>query len=135
MQRTGSILVVDNEPTISDLILEVLTDEGYVAYAAPDGSGTLAAIARHRPALILLDLWIPDMSGAALIAQIRLAGLASMPIVLMSTAPEAATPLLVSPSIECLAKPFDLDDLLARVARYVQPAPAADRLWALPDAA
>ena len=126
MQPTGSILVVDSETTISDLILEVLTEEGYLAYSAPDGAGALAAIARHAPALMLLDLWLPDMSGAALIAQVRLAGLATMPIVLMSTAPDTAAPLLVSQPIECLAKPFDLDDLLARVARYMLPAPAAN---------
>jgi DNA-binding response OmpR family regulator len=125
MRPTGSILVVDSEPTISDLILEILTDEGYVAYSAPDGRGALAAIVRHTPALMLLDLWIPDMSGAALIAQVRLAGLLALPIVLMSTVPAAATPLLVFQPIECLAKPFDLDDLLARVARYLSPAPAA----------
>jgi DNA-binding response OmpR family regulator len=122
---TGSILVVDNEPTISGLILDILTDEGYVAYSAPDGQGALAAIACHEPALLLLDLWIPDMSGAALIAQVRMAGLPTMPIIVMSTAPAAATPLLVFQPIECLAKPFDLDDLLACVARYVRPDSAA----------
>jgi CheY-like chemotaxis protein len=131
MQPTGSILVVDSETTISDLILEVLTDEGYVAYSAPDGRGALAAIASHAPALMLLDLDIPDMSGAALIAQVRLAGLATMPIVLMSTSPDTAAPLLVLQPIECLAKPFDLGDLLARVARYMQPAPAVHN--PLPD--
>jgi DNA-binding response OmpR family regulator len=121
MQPTGSILVVDSETMISDLILEVLTDEGYVAYSAPDGRGALAAITHHAPALMLLDLHIPDMSGAALIAQVRLAGLTTMPILLMSTAPDTAAPPPVLQPIECLAKPFDLDDLLARVARYMQP--------------
>ena len=57
MQRTGSILVVDNEPTIVDLIVEILTDEGYVAYAAPDGASALAAIAHHPPALLLLSVF------------------------------------------------------------------------------
>jgi DNA-binding response OmpR family regulator len=124
MRRTGSILVIDDDAAIVDLIVEVLTDEGYVAYAAPDGAGALATIARHRPALVLLDMWMPDRRGAALIAQAREAGLATMPMVLMTTAPRDAEPLLVPGSIECLAKPFDLDDLLVRVARYVQPAVA-----------
>jgi hypothetical protein len=45
-----------------------------------------------------------------------------MPIVVMTTAPDAGAALLIPGSIECLAKPFNLDDLLACVARYVQPA-------------
>ena len=131
MQRTGSILVVDNEPAIVDLLVEILTDEGYMAYAAPDGTGALDAIARHPPALLMLDIWMPGPHSAALIAQMRQVSPATMPIVVMTTAPRDATPLLVSGSIECLAKPFDLDDVLACVARYVQPAAAADQRLAL----
>jgi two-component system KDP operon response regulator KdpE len=122
MFHTGGILVVDHEPTIVNLLVEILTDDGYIAYTAPDGAGALVAIAHHPPALILLDLGLPGMCGAALIEQVRGAGLATTPIVLMTTEPRDAVPLLVPGSIECLAKPFDLDDLLARVAHYVQPA-------------
>jgi two-component system, OmpR family, alkaline phosphatase synthesis response regulator PhoP len=127
VQRTGSILVIDQESTIVDLLIEILTDAGYVAYSAPDGARALAAIARYPPALLLLDIQRPDMDGAALIAQVREVELATMPIVVMTTAPRGADPLLVSESIECLAKPFDLDDLLACVARYVQPSRAANQ--------
>ena len=127
MQRTGNILVVDHEPTIVNLLIEILTDAGYMAYSAPDGAGALAAIARHPPALLLLDVRMPVLHGGALIAQVRAVGPAAMPIVVMTTAPRAADPLLVPESIEFLAKPFDLDDLLACVARYVQPSQAADQ--------
>ena len=126
MPCTSSILVVDYEPTIVDLLVEILTDEGYVVYSAPSGADALACIARHPPALILLDIQMSDMSGAELIAQVRVGGLATLPIVLLSTVPHHAAPLLVPGRIECLDKPFDLDDLLACVARYVQPAQAVD---------
>jgi CheY-like chemotaxis protein len=126
VQRTGSILVIDNNPTITDLILDILTDAGYVAYAAPDGAGALAAIAHHSPALLLLDIYMPDMSSAELIARLYQAGPATLPIVLMSTQPRDAAPLLVPGVIECLAKPFDIDELLVCVARYVQPAQCID---------
>jgi DNA-binding response OmpR family regulator len=131
VQRTGTILVVDDEPTIVDLLIEILTDAGYVAYSVPPGAPTLAAIARNPPALLLLDIWRPAVDGAALIARVREVGSATMPIVMMTTAPREVGPLLVPESTEFLAKPFDLDDLLACVARHVQPAQAADQRLAL----
>lgn len=128
MQPTGSILVVDDDAAIVDLIVEVLTDEGYVAYAALSGAGALASITRHVPALLVLDLHMPDMSGGELIAQLRRAGLAIMPVVLITASPRDAAPLLVPGAIVCLAKPFELDDLLASVAGYVQPLDAAEHI-------
>lgn len=127
MQRTGSILVIENEPAIIDLILDLLTDEGYVAYSAPDSVGALTAIAHHLPALVLLDMHMPDMTSVELLAQLHPAGLATTPIVLMTTLPRDAAPLLVPGSIDCLAKPFDIADMLACVAHYVQPAHNVER--------
>jgi CheY-like chemotaxis protein len=127
MPRTGSILVVDREPTIVDLLVEILTDEGYVAYSAPSGADALASIARHPPALMVLDMQMSDISAAELIAQLRVGGLATLPIVLLSTVSHHAAPLLIPGRIECLDKPFDLDDLLACVARYVQPVSSVDQ--------
>jgi len=121
MSAACSILIVDREPTILDLLVEILTDAGYIVYTAPDGARALAAIAHYPPALLLLDIRRLDMNGAALIAQVRAVGSATMPIVVMTTAPLDAAPLLGAGAVECLAKPFDLDALLACVARYVQP--------------
>ena len=121
MQPTGSILVIDRESAIVELLVEILTDAGYIAYMTPDGAGARVAIARHRPALILLDVGRPGMCGVELIAHVRAADPAMIPIVVMTTAPRDAGSLLVLGVSECLARPFDLDELLACVARYVQP--------------
>jgi DNA-binding response OmpR family regulator len=121
VRPTGSILVIDREPTIVNLLVEILTDAGYTAYTAPDADGARVAIARHRPALILLDVGNPGMYGAALIAHLRAADPAIIPIVMMTTALRDAAPLLMLGVGECLAKPFDLDELLSCIARYAQP--------------
>jgi DNA-binding response OmpR family regulator len=121
---TGSILIVDHDPTIVDLLIEILTDAGYVAYAAPPDEA-LAVIGRFPPGLLLLDVCMPGLRGAALIAQVRAIGLARMPIVVLTTTPAVTTPLLIAEVIEILGKPFDLDELLACVGRYVQPAHGA----------
>jgi CheY-like chemotaxis protein len=105
MQYTGSIVVLDHDPTIVELLVEILTDEGYIAYSARDDAGALAAIVRHPSALLMLDVLMPGMHGA-LIAQVRAVGPATMPIVVMTTSPHDAEPLLVPGSIECLAKPL-----------------------------
>ena len=127
MHTTSAILIIDDDAAIVDLITEFLTDEGYVAYAVPTAADTLASIARHPPALILFGLRMPSLSGAELIAQLHDGGLVTIPIVLITAAPYDVAPLLVPGSIECLAKPFELDDLVACVARYVRPAQAADQ--------
>jgi CheY-like chemotaxis protein len=64
---------------------------------------------------------MPGMSGVELIAQLHGAGLATMPMVLITASPRDAAPLLMPGAIVCLAKPFALDDLLADVACFVQP--------------
>jgi CheY-like chemotaxis protein len=125
MPQSGSVLVVDAEATILDLLLEILTDAGYVAYSAPPGEA-LAMMLRYPPALLLLDIRPPSMDDVELIAQVRAAGLATTSIVVMTTAPR-----LLSETIVCLPKPFDLDDLFACVARYVQPIATEPALLAL----
>jgi DNA-binding response OmpR family regulator len=120
MQRTGSILIVDGEPTIAELLVELLTDAGYAALSASDSASVFWIIINYAPALLLLDMQLPDMDGPELIAQLRGAGVAGMPIVLMSTGPHNVGPQ-VSGAARCLAKPFNIDEVLACVAGYVQP--------------
>ena len=120
MQRTGSILIVDSEPMIGALLVELLTDAGYAALSASDSASTFWLIINYAPALLLLDKRLPDMPGPELIAQLHGAGVAAMPIVLMSTEPRDVA-LLVPGAVRCLAKPFDIDEVLNCAAEYVQP--------------
>jgi CheY-like chemotaxis protein len=121
VQQTGSILIIDQEPAIVDVLGEILTDAGYIAYTVLDGADALVAITQHPPVLILLDVGRRGMRGAALIEYVRAVGLTTMPIVVLTTAPHDIASLLAPGVVECLAKPFTIDALLACVARYVQP--------------
>jgi DNA-binding response OmpR family regulator len=124
--RIGSILIIDQERTIADIIIEILTEAGYLAYTVHDSADALAVIATVPPALLMLDIGKHRRPGAALIDQMRAAGFGAIPIVVMSADFVATVPVLLAPSVvEFLAKPFDLDDLLACVAPYVQPLVAA----------
>ncbi|CAA9581878.1 MAG: hypothetical protein AVDCRST_MAG19-4107 [uncultured Thermomicrobiales bacterium] len=108
-----TILVVDDEPAIRDLIEDVLRDEGHAVRGASDGLAALAEVERDPPDLIVCDLMMPRLDGRSLVARLREAG-AGVPVLIVSAAPRAAAGLAVS---GVLAKPFDLGDLVTAVER------------------
>lgn len=121
----GTILVVDDEAPIRELLRAFLEEEGYeVATASCAGEG-LDRVETERPALVLSDVAMPGMSGLQLCATLRGRG-ARVPVVLMSASYEP------DPAAEracgCdgfLSKPFDLDELLRVAIRHAGlPAPA-----------
>lgn len=120
MQRTGNVLVIDDQHDIVDLIIDFLRDEGYSVHGATDGASALATIAAQPPALILLDMFMPHMTGIELWEHLQSHELADIPVVLMTASPSAAESLLAQGATGYLAKPFDLDNLLACVKRYVR---------------
>ena len=120
MQQSSSVLVVDDQSEIVDLIVDFLRDEGYSVYGVTDGVSALAAIEAHPPALILLDMFMPHMTGIELWEYLKRHHLTTIPVVLMTASPSAAENLLAQGATDYLAKPFDLDQLLACVARYAR---------------
>jgi len=117
--RDVSVLVVDDDDDIRDTIQTVLEAEGYSVAGASDGDSAFALLAEIRPRLILLDLTMPGMDGAAFRErQLRDESLAAIPTIVMTARSKpgaAAGPLLVR---ACLGKPIDLDELLAFVGHY-----------------
>jgi CheY-like chemotaxis protein len=116
------ILVVDDEPAILDMIAELLRYEGYQVVTTSEGSVALAQANVDPPALILLDLMMPGMSGWQVIAALKASPQTRViPVVLLSARrdlPAAAAELEV---VTFLAKPFDIDDLLSIVHEYAHP--------------
>lgn len=110
MQKT--ILVVDDDPTIGDLIQEVLEGAGYEVQRAYSGTEALLVLERRRPDLVLLDLMLPGLSGEALLP--RLEGL---PVIVVSAKAAVGdkVSLLLGGAADYLTKPFDTQELLARV--------------------
>jgi CheY-like chemotaxis protein len=125
MQPAGDILVVDDEADIVNLVVELLQDEGYQVRSAFNGEMALAAIAQQQPAMILMDMYMPQMTGIMLLEHMRTNGIVNIPVILMTASPHAAQPLLNMDLIDYLAKPFDIDQLLERVAHNLSRHPAA----------
>ena len=115
---TGYVLVVDDEPGIRDVIEGCLCDEGYRVLTASNGQEALDDIARERPVLVLLDLQMPVLQGWEVLLRLRALGVLA-PVVFISAASRIRDVAAQYHADGYLAKPFNLNDLLATVARFV----------------
>lgn len=120
--HSGNILVVDDEVAITNLITETLGEEGYTTRVAHDGASALLDILNDPPALVILDIGMPVMTGDELLRRLRRNHFPDLPIIIL-TAGMNAERMLDHGATAVLAKPFDLNALLDHVIRYV-PLPA-----------
>lgn len=117
--RGVSVLVVEDEYAIADLLRAVLVDEGYDVEIAENGLEALSLMRRRRPQAVLLDVMMPLLDGWGVCRAMRSeAGLAEVPVVMMSAAPPSSPPAGVSYEA-FVSKPFDLDELLHTLAQLV----------------
>lgn len=108
-----TILVVDDDVYIGDMLEEVLHKEGYGVLRAYSGSEALLLLASNRPDLVLLDLMLPGLNGEEVLAAIR-----EIPVIVVSARAEAEdkVSLLLGGAADYVTKPFDMPELLARIA-------------------
>ena len=110
-----TILVVDDEPLIRDLVADVLRDAGYAVLTAPDGQAALEVVAREPPSLVLMDMMMPRMDGPTAYRAMRQHPHgAGLPVILMSAATDPVG--LDAEALAFVPKPFDLEQLLALIA-------------------
>ncbi|OYT70825.1 MAG: hypothetical protein CFK52_09795 [Chloracidobacterium sp. CP2_5A] len=127
-----SILVVDDNADIRELLMEVLTQAGYEVAVADDGIGAMTALKKRVPDLIILDIVMPVIDGPHLIHVIRAADNPEMwqvPILICSASEKidellAASEFDIAPE-DCLRKPFEVATLLRRVAERLERADTA----------
>jgi CheY-like chemotaxis protein len=113
------VMVVDDDPMLREIIGEVLEDAGYVVEAAADGAEALEKVRDHPPAALLLDLMMPVMSGWQFMEACRAESLCpDVPVLIMSAGHRAAVAEYLG-ARGFLAKPFDIERLLAEVERLV----------------
>jgi CheY-like chemotaxis protein len=114
-----TILLVDDESGITDVLEEVLADKGYEVVVAYNGSDGLRRVYERRPDFILLDYMMPVMDGCEMLR--ILAGHEdhrNIPVVLMSALPRESIAADCKPA-GFLRKPFDLDELFSELSRLL----------------
>jgi CheY-like chemotaxis protein len=117
-ERGGSpILVVEDDVSILDMVLQILRAEGYPAVGAKNGIEGLAQVDRRAPSLILLDMRMPRMDGWEFAAALRARGIAS-PVVVMTAADNAKRWAEEVGADGYVVKPFEFLDLLASVEKH-----------------
>ena len=107
------ILVVDDDENIGNLIEEILVREGYLVTRAYSGSEALLMVEKEKPNLIILDLMLPGVTGERVMEKI-----VNIPVIVLSAkiSVEDKVNLLSLGANDYMTKPFEIKELLARVA-------------------
>jgi DNA-binding response OmpR family regulator len=117
-----SVLVVDDEPTIGEIVSRYLKRAGYDAEVVPDGRTALDAFARRRPDLVVLDLMMPGIDGLEVMRQMRGQQGARTAIILLTARGEESDRItgLQLGADDYVVKPFSPAELVARVGAVLR---------------
>ena len=128
MAPAREILIVDDEVGIRELLSEILQDEGYRVALAENAGAARAYRLRQQPALVLLDIWMPDTDGVTLLREWGASGLVTMPVIMMSGhgTIETAVEATKIGAFDFLEKPIGLSKLLSTIARAFKSAAAKE---------
>ena len=114
----GTVLVVDDDPAIVELVETALEDQGYQVFSAVNGAALQAAHDR-QPDVILLDILMPGMDGIEVSRRLRAdPATAGIPIVIMSAQDRLRVAAAAMQINDQLPKPFEITGLYATVARW-----------------
>ena len=111
---SARVLVIDDDPQVRHLIRLVLEEEGFVVGAAMDGAQALRLAAEQPPELVVLDVSLPDVSGATVADQLR-AAWPALPVLMITADGSAAEKAARLGAYAYLHKPFDVSELVALV--------------------
>jgi two-component system response regulator QseB len=130
-----SVLVVEDDGELGELLIRLLHQAGYAAALARDGQAGLHLALTTRPDLLIVDRRLPAVEGLELIARLRRAGLQAPAIVLTALGTVADRVAgLDSGAEDYLVKPFEVDELLARVRALLRRRPPVDHCLPVGDA-
>ena len=120
--RSSDILIVDDEVGIRDLLSEILQDEGYTVTVAENADTARQLRQQTRPAMVLLDIWMPDCDGITLLKEWAKSGQLTMPVVMMSghASIDTAVEATKIGALDFLEKPISLQKLLSTVDRALK---------------
>lgn len=126
MQDKPRILVVDDEPQLTRVLLRTLTSKGYDVRVAGDGEFALQTFHDWSASLVITDLAMPNMGGLELCRRLR--KISDVPVIVLSVRGEEKTKVeaLDAGADDYITKPFGMEELLARVRATLRRQPTSD---------
>ena len=119
--KPKKILVVDDEPDILEFLQMVLEEEGYLVLTAEKGEALEKIRNEVLPDLILLDMLLSGKDGREIVKQLKhREETKHIPVIMLSAHPSAGRTVLQAGADDFIAKPFDIDDLLSRIAQIFE---------------
>lgn len=117
------ILIIDDDIHINEMLEEVLIQEGYQVSHAYSGTEALLFLANEKPDLILLALMLPGLTGEEVLSQIE-----KIPVIVMSAKVEVKdkVALLLNGAEDYITKPFEIEELLARIVVQLRKSTRSD---------
>src|ERR1700753_4287325 len=115
MAKLPKILIVDDEPQILRCLRLGLPPHGYVCVEAATGGEALRVFAKERPDALILDLGLPDQDGFSVIQEIRKSALTPIIVLSARNDVEGKVKALELGADDYVTKPFDMEELLARL--------------------
>jgi two-component system response regulator ResD len=140
LMARASLLVVDDEPTITDVLSRYLERAGYETRVAADGYEALALAGAHRPDLVVLDLMLPGIDGLEVMRRLRAMDEGSVrgrvPVILLTARGEESDRVtgLRLGADDYVVKPFSPNELVARVDAVLRRADPAGGAGAVQEA-
>ena len=113
----STILIIDDDIHIGNMLEEALSGEGYAVTRAYSGTEALLLLEKEQPDLVLLDRMLPGLSGEEILPRIK-----GIPVIVVSAKGdvEDKVELLVSGAVDYVTKPFHMKELLARIAIHLR---------------
>ncbi len=120
----ATILIVDDDPSIGNLLEEALTKEGYAVLRAYSGTEAVLLLRQTRPDLVLLDMMLPGLSGEEVLPHLK-----GVPVIVVSAKVDVddKVGMLLRGAADYVTKPFDIRELLARIAVQLRHADGAEQ--------
>jgi DNA-binding response OmpR family regulator len=117
-----TIMIIDDDVYIGNMLEETLTKEGYHVSRAYSGTEALLLLSSHKPDLVLLDLMLPGQSGEEILPKME-----GIPVIVVSAKVSVSdkVQLLLGGAVDYITKPFQMEELLARIAAQLRANSAA----------
>jgi DNA-binding response OmpR family regulator len=119
--NSKKIIVCDDDQGILDVLQMLLETEGFIVFTEINSTNLIKQIQNNSPDLVLLDLWMPLLSGDQVLKAIRSTNdIKDLPVIVLSASVDGSDIASDAGANDFVAKPFDLDDIITKINNLLE---------------